>query len=134
MKNTYYKVCGKCGAHLDPGEKCSCATDHQPAANYIERVLEGLASVWARDPRLDRRAIEAAAVGRVVTGIYPTYDTDAAGRERVTGFALTLCDINTFALSTLEFDIADDATLVLTETKGEIWPEDVMHQIERAVK
>lgn len=22
---TYYRVCGECGAHLDPGEKCDCA-------------------------------------------------------------------------------------------------------------
>lgn len=20
----YYRVCGECGAHLDPGEKCDC--------------------------------------------------------------------------------------------------------------
>ena len=24
MKNTYYKTCERCGAHLDPGEKCDC--------------------------------------------------------------------------------------------------------------
>lgn len=24
---TYYRVCGECGAHLDPGEKCDCVRE-----------------------------------------------------------------------------------------------------------
>ena len=24
MKYTYYRTCERCGAHLDPGEKCEC--------------------------------------------------------------------------------------------------------------
>lgn len=29
-KNTYYKVCEHCGAHLDPGEKCDCRKHKEP--------------------------------------------------------------------------------------------------------
>lgn len=29
-----YKVCPKCGAHLDPGEQCSCEYITESAANY----------------------------------------------------------------------------------------------------
>lgn len=25
MKHTYYRTCERCGANLDPGEKCGCA-------------------------------------------------------------------------------------------------------------
>lgn len=24
MRNKYYKTCDKCGANLDPGERCNC--------------------------------------------------------------------------------------------------------------
>ena len=27
MRRTYYKTCDKCGANLDPGERCDCAKD-----------------------------------------------------------------------------------------------------------
>lgn len=27
----YYKVCPHCGAHIDPGERCSCTSQQEPA-------------------------------------------------------------------------------------------------------
>lgn len=26
---TYYRTCPDCGAHLDPGEQCTCQTDEE---------------------------------------------------------------------------------------------------------
>lgn len=31
MKSTYFKVCPRCGAHLDPGETCDCGHNDQIA-------------------------------------------------------------------------------------------------------
>ena len=32
----YYSVCEKCGANLDPGEKCTCVEDAKAEAEHKE--------------------------------------------------------------------------------------------------
>lgn len=29
MKYTYYRTCERCGAHLDPGERCDCEQEER---------------------------------------------------------------------------------------------------------
>lgn len=41
----FYRVCSECGAHLDPGERCSCIEERQKAQEKEmakERVLQKL--------------------------------------------------------------------------------------------
>lgn len=35
----YYRVCGECGAHLDPGERCDCQRKKKKLFLKIKRPL-----------------------------------------------------------------------------------------------
>lgn len=34
----FFKVCPICGAHLDPGEKCDCVTEHNNKENLYKEA------------------------------------------------------------------------------------------------
>lgn len=33
----YYKICSKCGAHLDPGEQCDCVVEKKRRRMVLRR-------------------------------------------------------------------------------------------------
>ena len=35
MKTTYYRTCERCGAHLDPGEKCDCEQEEERRETFF---------------------------------------------------------------------------------------------------
>ncbi len=35
----YYNICPQCGAHLDPGEKCSCMEERELRQRFFEQQL-----------------------------------------------------------------------------------------------
>lgn len=61
MKQTYYKTCPNCGAHLDPGELCDCSVYEQQqeggkkALEYDGSSKGSPAQVSARMERPQRR-------------------------------------------------------------------------------
>lgn len=34
----FYWICPKCGAHLDPGEKCDCEKERKCSQNFIRLI------------------------------------------------------------------------------------------------
>lgn len=36
MRKDYFDVCPRCGAHLDPGEKCDCEEDPQEESEEVK--------------------------------------------------------------------------------------------------
>lgn len=48
MKHEYYRTCERCGAHLDPGEKCDCEEEREDLSSFPadleERQEEGAAA------------------------------------------------------------------------------------------
>ena len=42
MKRNYFEVCQKCGAHLDPGEKCDCevSPEDYETCEHCGRIVE----------------------------------------------------------------------------------------------
>lgn len=36
MRKDYFEVCQKCGAHLDPGEKCDCEENPQEESEEVK--------------------------------------------------------------------------------------------------
>lgn len=37
---SYYKVCPKCGAHLDPGEPCDCEDEKKKQEEFFKENLK----------------------------------------------------------------------------------------------
>lgn len=37
MRKDYFEVCPRCGAHLDPGEKCDCEEEAQEKSEEVEK-------------------------------------------------------------------------------------------------
>ncbi len=37
---SFYNVCNKCGANLDPGEKCTCEREAEERRKQIERTCQ----------------------------------------------------------------------------------------------
>lgn len=36
----YYKICPRCGAHLDPGEPCDCEDEKKKREEFFEENLQ----------------------------------------------------------------------------------------------
>lgn len=36
----YYDICAVCGAHLDPGEKCTCEKETEKYKNKLSKLVE----------------------------------------------------------------------------------------------
>lgn len=36
----YYKICSRCGAHLDPGEACDCEGEKKKQEEFFEENLQ----------------------------------------------------------------------------------------------
>jgi hypothetical protein len=46
MNHPYYTTCPKCGAHLDPGERCTCTLEARKLA--LMQEIRGLTQPQAR--------------------------------------------------------------------------------------
>ena len=83
----YYHTCEKCGANLDPGERCDCEdqTKQEP-----DRDLDDLRAIVLRSLRIDRK-IKTKDIVAMVRGIYPRYDKSLNSKcERGDEYGITL--------------------------------------------
>lgn len=53
MRQTYYRVCELCGAHLDPSEKCDCQ-DQKGVRECNQHFIRNISSLQNGSKRRDR--------------------------------------------------------------------------------
>lgn len=116
-----YKLCPKCGAALDVGERCNCEKQR------IEDILAAFRSVWSGLPTLDRDKIEATVTGGTILGIYPLVNVNPDESIYVTGFSILLRTLKrelvTMEIETGARDREDEVSIRFSD--GYVEPEEV---------
>lgn len=105
---TYYRPCPRCGANLDPGEKCDCERGAAMVIPFdkerLEKTLQALDTLWAKAPELDRDAIERQLIGGTILGVYPLIGISGDGSTYLSGLSLAIKTLESRKVITLDID------------------------------
>lgn len=52
----YYRTCPKCGANLDPDEKCDCGEENRKTEDFFSKIMNADPATGQFSFRLDRDA------------------------------------------------------------------------------
>lgn len=128
-KRSDYKVCPRCGASLDPGERCDCQKG-AVIMSYIfdkervEKTLQAFDEVWAKAKDLNREKIEGQLIGGTILGVYPLFDVEPDGSYTTVGLSIAVRPLKSRKVITVDVGSVYESSAVLM-ADGYTEPEEI---------